>query len=606
MNHGKRQPEKLRHGALSLALVAGIVAAVLLLNVGMSLLSSANLWYIDLSPESYYNTYIGDTVEKSATMYTLMPETVNYLQQIIDDANAKRGEDDPVEVEIIFCAEPDLLVRMETMRYVYYTALNLQKKFPDTIHVSYRDVWSNPSSVDMYRSTSFSNIFQTDIIVASGSEFRVNTVRSFYTYDSEGDMSTPVGYNGQKQFVKQILDVTGAAAPICCLTVNHGEPYADWKLSERDKWPEYREFLKVIEGAGYEVQFLDLSKEDIPENCRLIITLDPQTDFVSSYGDSNVKESETVRLDAFLKKSYSYMVMVDASTPELPNLEEYLEFWGIEFMRGEGQNEAGETVSGNWQITDSANQLGQGGQSFVGQYVEGKGLGNAVLIDIINSATAPKIYFDNAMPIRYSDYYGMKWIAADELTETPGHSFGYYESNYIGRSIYDMFCAGSTQAPAHYTLVKDGKPLTDAEGNPIKGSGDDKGIFKLMTISRESHVVEEGQGYTNVNQSSYVCAIGSTAFVTDAVLGTTAYGNTDALLATLRYIGKEVNPVGLSFLSLYDDDVKDELYSSVDGQTGEQTVLPGINATATWLAVIPAVIMIVTGTVVLIRRKLRQ
>ncbi len=606
MNHGKRQPEKLRHGVFSLALVAGIIAVVLLLNVGMSLLSSANLWYIDLSPESYYNTYIGDTVQKSGTMYTLMPETVNYMQQIIDDANAKRGDADPVEVEIIFCAEPDLLVRTDTLRYVYYTALNLQKQFPDTIRVSYRDVWSNPSSVDMYRSTSFSNIYQTDVIVASGSEFRVNTVRSFYTYDSDSNMSEPVGYNGQKQFVKQILDVTGAAAPICCLTVNHGEPYADWKLSERDDWPEYREFLNVIEGAGYEVQFLDLSREEIPENCRLIITLDPQTDFLSAYTDSSIEQSETVRLDEFLKKSYSYMVLVDADTPELPNLEEYLEFWGIEFMHGEGLNEAGETVNGNWQITDSANQLGNEGQSFVGQYVEGKGLGNAILVDILYSATAPKIYFDNAMPISYSDYYSMQWVEADELTETPGYDFGYYESNYVGRSIYDMFRAGTASSPAHYSLVKDGQVLTDEEGAPIMGSGADKGIFKLMTISRESHIVEEGQGYTNVSQSTYVCAVGSTAFVTDAVLGTTAYGNTDALLATLRYIGKDVNPVGLSFLSLYDGGVGDDYYLTTDETTGSSVVLPAINAAATWLAVIPAVIMIGTGTVVLIRRKLRQ
>ncbi len=604
MNNGNRQPEKIRHGIFSTALVAIILVAVLLLNIGMSWLSSANLWYIDLSPESYYNTYLGDTVQKSATMYTLMPETVNYLSQIIDDANAKRG-DAPVKVDIIFCADPDLLVRMETMRYVYYTALNLQKQFPDTIRVSYRDVWSNPSSVDMYRSTSYSNIFQTDIIVASDTEFRVNTVRSFYTYDSEGDLSVPIGYNGQKQFVKQILDVTGAAAPICCLTVNHGEPYAGWDLSNRDKWPEYREFIKIIEGAGYEVQFLDLSREEIPEDCRLIITLDPQTDFASSYGNSDVKQSETIRLDAFLKKSYSYMVLVDASTPKLPNLEEYLEFWGIEFMHGEGKNDTGDTVTGNWQITDTANQLGNGGTSFVAQYVEGKGLGNAVLVDILNSATAPKIYFDNAMPIQYSDYYNLQWVAADELTGTPGYELGYYESNFVPRSIYDMFRAGNSTSPAHYTLIKDGKPLLDDEGNPIVGTGDDKGIFKLMTISREYRLVEEGQGYTNVNQSSYVCAIGSTAFVTDAVLGTTAYGNTDALLATLRYIGKEVNPVGLSFLSLYNDGVKDEYYASVDETTGETTVLPGINATAIWMAVIPAAILLGTGTVVLIKRKLR-
>ena len=59
------------------------------------------------------------------------------------------------------------------------TALGLQKQFPETIEVSWRDVWSNPSSVDMYRSTSYSTIYPSNVIVASGTEFRVSSARTF-------------------------------------------------------------------------------------------------------------------------------------------------------------------------------------------------------------------------------------------------------------------------------------------------------------------------------------------------------------------------------------------------------------------------------------------
>ncbi len=600
MNHENGWRQKFRHGSISFGLTAAVLAVVLLVNIAMTALCSGNLWYIDLTPESSYNIYISDTEQKKASMYTLMDETVSYMEYIIDEANENREE--PVQVEIIFCMDPDLLKSLEMMRYVYYTALNLQKEFPETIKVTYRDVWSNPSSVDMYRSTSYSNIYQTNVIIASGSEFRVTTMRAFYTYDSESGSDVPVGYNGQKWFVKQILDVTGADAPICCLTTNHGEPFADLKLSERDKWPEYREFMNVIEGAGYEIRFLDLSKDEIPENCRLIITFDPQKDFASTFQDSKLKESETVRLNAFLEKAYSFMVFVDADTPELPNLEEYLELWGIELMHKDGQNADGETVTGNYKVSDPAHGLTSAGESFIGQYVPGRGLSYAVLNDILSSSTAPKIYFDNATSIKYSHYFDNRYVVADETTGAEAYTFGYYEGNGSVRSVYDMFCAGNKDSLAQYSVVRDGKSLTDEEGNPLGGSD----VLRVMTIARESRTVAEGQGYTNVDQSSYVCAVGSTSFATDAVLGTTAYGNTDALLATLRYIGKEVNPVGLSFVHLYSAAMDSESYQDTQANTNATELKSSVVVATVMLAVIPAVLMTGACVFVLVRRKVRH
>ncbi len=608
MNNGNKERKKLRRGALSFAIGAAVIAVVILLNVAATALCSGNLWYIDISPVSYYNNYNLDVVKQECAMYTLMDETVSYLDQIIDDANARQGDgEEPVQVDIIFCADPDLLKSMEIMRYVYYTALNLQKEFPETIHVSYRDVWNNPSSVSEFCTTSYSKIYQTNVIVSSGSEFRVSPVREFYTYDSDSASNEPMAYNGQKWFVKQILDVTGAAAPICCLTTNHGEPFANLDLADRESWTEYRVFLNAIEDAGYEIRYLDLEKEEIPENCRLIITFDPQQDFVSSFQNDDVKESETVRLDNFLAKSYSFMVFVDASTPYLPNLEEYLEFWGIEFMHGEGKDPSGETVGGNYQISDPGHDLANGGESFYAQYVPGNGLGSTVLSDIISSSTMPKIYFDNAMPINrnYSSYYDTKYIDADETTGSEAFTLGYYESNYRSRSIFDMLRVGSKDTLPEYTLVKDGAPLTDADGNPIGGvlSG---GAYPIMTISREFTTVTEGQGYTAVTQNSYVCAVGSTSFASDTVLDTSAYGNIDVLLATLRYIGKEVNPVGLGFLMLYEEEIDAQYHSTVNDQTGEETPLPSITATAVVLAVVPALAVIGVGVTVLVKRRVRR
>ncbi len=601
MKIGNGWERKLRHGSASLGICAAVIAAVLLLNVGMTALCSGRLWYIDLTPEVPYNVYETDaTVKKYSGMYTLMDETIDYLDYIIDEANQSREE--AVKVDIIFCAEPDILTAKESMRYVYYTALNLQKQFPDTIKVSYRDVINNPSSVDMYRSTSYSKIYQSNIIVASGSEFRVSTVRSYYTYDSDSGSDVPVAYNGQKQFVKQILDVTGAEAPICCLTVNHGEPFADLSLANRDEWAEYGEFMNVIEGAGYEIRFLDLETEEIPENCRLIITFDPQTDFASAFGNDAIDVAETVKLDKFLSNSYSYMVFFDADTPYLPNLEEYLRFWGIEYARAEGQNDNGETVIGNYVVSDPLNNLSNEGYTFFAQFPVGNGVGANVLEDIIAAQSESNVAFGNAIPIKYSSNYDNAYVMEDTTNGIPAYSYGIYDNNAWYRTIFDLFSAGTSDAKANYIVRADGDDLTNQSGVPLGGSD----LFKVMTISAEKRVYSEGMGYTTVNKISHVCAVGSTDFAKDQFLTQTSYANTDSLLAVLRYMGKEVNPVGLSFLALSSTDIGTDYHKVTDETTGTTAVRPAIIAATVVLTLIPALTMIISGPVILVRRRVRH
>ena len=601
MKLGNGWERKLRRGSASLGLCIIVLVAVLLLNVGMTALCTGQFWFIDLTPQSAYTVYLQNTnLQKYSGLYTLMDETKSYLGYIIDEANKEREE--PVKVDIIFCSEPDQLIKTDSMRYVYYTALALQKQFPETIEVSWRDVWSNPSSVDMYRSTSYSTIYPTNVIVASGTEFRISTARSFYTYDSESSTDVPIGYNGQKQFVKQILDVTGAEAPICCLTINHGEPFANWDLNNRANWPEYGEFMNVIEGAGYEIQFLDLEKDAIPENCRLILTFDPQTDFVSAFGNENVTLSETKKLDAFLDKAYSFMVFMDADTPYLPNLEEYLTFWGIEYQRANGQNEAEETVKGSYVIQDVTHALDGVGDTFIAQYPVGRGIGAAAMSDIVSAGNEPKVIFGNAIPIAYASTYDRGYVMADEENGTPAYTYAYASRDGWNRMIYDVFRAGTTEAPANYSVMSNGDVLNDENGAPMGGSG----VFNVMTLSAERRTVSEGMGYTTVNQPSFVCAVGSTEVAQNALLSSTSYGNTDALLSILRYMGKEVNPVGLSFLALYDMQIADEQYMQTDSTTGVTAIAPGIITATIILTVLPAITMTVAGVVILVRRKTRR
>ena len=99
-------------------------------------------------------------------------------------------------------------------------------------------------------------------------------------------------------------------------------------------------------------------------------------------------------------------------------------------------------------------------------------------------------------------------------------------------------------------------------------------------------------GYTTVNHYSYVMACASTDFICDELLMSNSYGNTDFFLTALRAIGREPVPVGLTFKPFAD--------STIDTIT---------TADSTWYTVtfasVPALAALITGIVIIVRRKNR-
>ncbi len=573
---------KLRYGAGSLGITAGVLAAVLLLNILVTALCSGNLWFTDLTAESNYRVVEGGVnVTKYTTTYKLMDETKTLLNTTFGLSEDQK-EGNGSRVEILFCADPDILIRNDTMRPIYYTAQLLEKKYPDHITVKTVNVWDNPSAVDDFRTTSFSGIYPSNVILSSGTEFRVYSAKAFYTYDT--DATEPWAYNAEKAFVRGIMAVTMAESPICCLTTNHGEPFA----TEEGR-AEYSAFLNILKSAGYEVRYLDLATEEIPENCRLILTFDPKSDFSTSIG--GVKNSEIEKLDKFLGKAYSYMIFADADTPVLKNLEEFLEEWGISFNRhadGEG--------SYNYLVNDGKTALDGHGQTFAGTYVP-DAMGGSLTKDIRELGGSPKVVFSNAIAISYSQAFEktLAWKDSEEKTDT--YYYGSYYSNGVSRGIYDIFRASDTA----YSFALGADGLLTENGDAVKI--DTLGNYSLMTLTMQSRTIGEGKGYTTVNDASYVCAVGSVDFASNKVLlsdgagdaFSTTYGNTDVLLSVLRQIQREVLPVGIQFKTLHETEMDAATLETFN--TTVQTVI---------LTLIPLVLCTVSGLVILIKRRFRH
>ena len=461
-----------------------------------------------------------------------------------------------VSVKIIFCDLRDNLEATETQNMVLNTALQLQEKFPEYISVEYIDIWSDVTAVQKYKTTSYSTITSTNVIIESGTEYRVCALRSFFAFNSTSD-TTPWGYNGEKVFTSSILAVSQAESPIACVTVNHTETFNDYQL------------FYSLEEAGYKVQTIDLAYEEIPEDCRLVVVFDPQEDFMQADGISEISEIE--KLDRYLNGlSCSLMVFVDSTTPVLPNLEEYLEEWGVVINRY--TNELGETY--NHTVKEDASvSLSTDGFTFSATYVE-KGVGADIYKTLSENTYPPKVVFKNATSLSYSPLYDEQFYInyEDTADETDEYWRGIYYSNGNTRTIYDVF--NTTD-----------KALAMANGSVVKDIDTEYAFQRIMTITRESRIVENvAEDYAHV----LVCA--STEFASEKLLGSAVYGNNDVILAAARGMGKEFVPVDLDIKPFASTEISD---LSTEAKNNYTIVL----------SVVPAAIILVAGVFVLVRRK---
>ena len=573
----------LSRGPVSVAVTAAVIVAVLLLNVLFSSLAGGNLWFIDLTTYQRVTTKTNANGEKVKVytdyeMYTLSDGCVELLDQTFAELHASRaakGEED-VKVELIFCDDPDNLMSKSASRYVYMTALCMQKAFPDYIEVRTIDVYKNPSAVQKYKTNSFATVYPSNVIVASGTEYRRLSINGFFTF-SDSESTDPWAYSGEKMFCASILAVTKAEAPIACLLTNHGESgYSDT-------------FLSLLDDAGYEViKDFDLATDEIPADCRLIVCVDPQTDFAGyrEIQNGTASASEIAKLDAFLDDENSLMVFFDADTPILPNLEEYLEKWGISILRA--TDDVGDEE--NYLLRDDKTSLTADGQTLVAQYVD-TGIAASVLADMQSLAYPSKVVFRNATALKFSDYYRISYVVNEQSTselaasateQIKEFSYGSYGIDGVYRSAYDMFL--TTDTTRAYAF-----------GEAVTGEGEEVDPYKLMIMTTETNL-EPGDknGYTTVSHTSYVLACASTDFLCDELLQSNSYGNTDMLSSVLRALGSDAMAARIDqYIKPFHETAVSDGYVT-DSQKTSQTA---------FLILLPAIVFFGLGTVVIVRRK---
>jgi hypothetical protein len=557
---------KLRYGGTSVAITALVIAAIIIVNVVFSLLTERFRWYADLTPDLHFTISEecfqlieeSDEANDSDSPIEMLEKFRAENKQYNADNGLSKGDegyrDEEVKVNILFCQERDVLEADPTTNYVVQNAEELRAEFPDYITTEYKDSKTNPSRFSKYLVSNTDSIATDSVIVECGTEYRVRTLRSFFVFVKD----EPYGYNGEKAFASSILAVTRAEAPLACYTVNHGET-----IMGKNSDGEYvYSFFSVLEDAGYKYMPIDLATQEIPEECRILITFDPKSDFLSGK-DGTAAESEIDKLDAFLEDRNSYMVFISPETGELPQLEEFLGDWGL------AVRQQGEDV---YRVRDAENcLLGDSGSVFA-TYASNP-LMNAWSENLINRSTPPKVVFQNASSLYYSPSYSRTVV--DNAEEGIKYTTGYNPA-FPNRHVFDMFTSGTN--------------ATAWAGDREMASATKMDPFKLMMVSVETHYEQEKYG--TMDDSAFVMLCGSIDFVKKDYINSNVYGNSDFLLSALQMSGREPVPVGLDFKEFANFEIE-----SISNEEATQYTLV--------LTIVPVLISLCAGVFVIVRRKNR-
>ena len=554
---------KIRYGGTSLAITALIIAVVIILNAIMTLLTKRFMWYGDMTPDLHFTIsdecfdLIGEVKDDDINSPVEMIDKFRADNKAYNSANgltegSEGYRDENVMINILFPVEPDALESDSTTLYVKENAEELRAKFPDYITTEYVNSISNPKRFEKYLSSNTERISLDSIIIECGSEFRVRTLRSFYVFNKE----EPYAYNGEKAFASSILAVTRAEMPLACYTVNHGEKFPLSAEVDADG-NQLVPFLDVLENAGYRAQPIDLSSEEIPEECRLLITFNPKQDFIS--GNNGLeKEGELKKLDAYLADRNAFMVFLDHTTGELENLEEFLGEWGLAVRR----NGDDPIVVKDTQHANLSNY-----EAVIGNYDTND------IMDGWAQGLSAKVIFEDAMAIEYARDYK---VTTQPLATDETKSFEIGGNVAYNRAVFTMF--KSFETASGY-----------AAGSEVaKATASDP--FKLMGVSVETHYEQEK--YSLIEDSAYVMLCGSTDFASEKYLYSNSYGNEDLLLSVFQMCGREPVPVGLDFKEFANYEIEE----ISKGDATKYTVA---------LTVAPMVIALFAGVFVLVRRKNR-
>lgn len=437
-----------KYGSASVILTVVFIALIFILNLVVTSLTDRFNLFVDLTEEQLY--------EISDATHTLLEDTTDE------------------EIKFIFFTPLDELDNSEYAKSVKTLALEYEEKYPN-ITIEYIDMLKNPGTVAKYRKE-HSNLSATTVIVESAKRFTAFDMSTcfVYTQDDNGNYQY-YAFNGEYRFTSSIIKVTRDEMPKAFFVRNHQESVPT-------------QFKSLLVDAGFDVQDLDLSQNDIPEDTKLVIINAPQTDFTGIESEES-GVSEITKLSRYLENGGNAMIFVGPDTPALKNLNELCSNWGIGITNG-------------YQILDDINSISS--------------LNNLALI----TRYTPDADADDEIDV---SVFHQRLSSVDNPIRTVSHAtvpLHILPVTDVSRSAHTIL---STYATAYVP----------------KNSNENlyEGIFPVLVAGVRREYNQE----LNETENNYLIVGGSTYFASDVFLGTyqNTYGNTEIIKSIVSELTDE-------------------------------------------------------------------
>lgn len=282
----KLNPQKLKHGSVSVIVTVSFVAAVVLINVIVGIISDRVNIFADMS---------------ASGVYTLDEQTENYVKTVLNS-----------DVTVTVLSAEQEFESNQNNRQVS-EILKAMSRLNEHIKLNYLDLNQNPNYTSRFKGETLEANY---IVVESeqNNRHRIITPQDYfgllddqaaayyYYYGIIG------GYYIEQEAVSAMIYTTDERLVKVVFTTGY---------SERDS----STLQSLLAKNGFEVETVNLTTSEIPEDADIAVLFAPTID---------IDAEQLKKLDKFLE-SENKTVFCFASTlqPETPNIESFLNDWGL-------------------------------------------------------------------------------------------------------------------------------------------------------------------------------------------------------------------------------------------------------------------------------------
>lgn len=290
----------------------------------------------------------------------------------ITEASRELLKDITAPVEIVFFMDLDLFEnRVSGGRMITQCVKSYENEF-DYISIVVKDIIKYPQIADEYKASGISSFQTTNVVIHSGTSSRILQASAFFVIaESTGQY---FGFAGEKQLTASILQVTSTDTPRVYFTTGHSESNP-------------ASLVSLFTTNGFIVEQIDLTKEEIDPDVKIIVICNPIKDFIPANPDDPTSKGEIDKIATYLNNFGNVMYFTSPEVGALPEIDDLLKEYGIVFNH-------------NTMITDPKNSLYQDGLTLVAEYnVSNISAGDELTASIRKLPTPPKTIVPRAKSI---------------------------------------------------------------------------------------------------------------------------------------------------------------------------------------------------------------